>query len=398
MKKTPRLLVLLILGLLSAVGPFSIDMYLPAFKTIATDFDTSVDHIQLSLSAFFVGVAVGQLIYGPLLDKYGRKKPLLIGLGLYLVASILCALTKDANHLILYRFVQALGSCAGLVASRAMVRDLFKPEEGAKIFSMLMLVIGISPLLAPSVGALVVEHSNWHMIFIILAAIALLIILATIFLLKESYAGNKEMSLKPKAIVGGYWEVLRHPIFLTYCLVGSLASAGLYSYLAGSSYIMQSIYGLTEAQYGTVFAIIASALIIATQLNRIALNRFNSSEIARVANSCQLVVSSILLAGTYFQWINLHILVALIFFYLCCQGFTFPNTSALALSPFSKLAGSASALLGCIQMGLGAFFSAMVSYLHNGTAMPMVSMMALCSFLGLICYQVLPKILKINKD
>ncbi len=393
-KKTNKTIILFILGLLSAIGPFSIDMYLPAFKTIAADFNTSIDHIQLSLSSFFIGVASGQLIYGPLLDKYGRKKPLIFGLCLYILASLFCAITDSADHLILYRFVQALGSCSGMVAARAMVRDLYKPEEAAKIFSLLMLVVGISPLLAPSVGAFVLHNMEWHTIFIILASIAFIILLGTIFLLPESYSGNKEMSLRPKAILGGYWEVLKNPVFLTYCLVGSLSSSGLYSYLAGSSFVMQTTFGLSETAYGTVFAIIASALVLATQINRFVLNRWTSTEISKFANLSQVIISIGLISLTVFHIINLPLMVLFIFLYLFCQGFIFPNTSAMALAPFSKLAGSASALLGCIQMALGALFSALVSFFHNDTAVPMVALMGLCSILGLVAYNLLPYLFK----
>lgn len=161
MKKNKNL-ILLILGLLSAIGPFSIDMYLPAFDTIAKDFDTNIEKVQLSLTSFFIGIAIGQMIYGPLLDKYGRKKPLIVGLVIYVIASILCVLTRNVESLIVLRFIQALGSCAGMVASRAMVQDYYQGKEAARVFSLLMLVIAISPILAPSAGAFLLDHFDWH--------------------------------------------------------------------------------------------------------------------------------------------------------------------------------------------------------------------------------------------
>ncbi|WP_293917724.1 MULTISPECIES: multidrug effflux MFS transporter [unclassified Sphingobacterium] len=392
--KFKRSTIIFILGLLSAIGPFSIDMYLPAFKTIASDFDTSVDRVQLSLSSFFIGIAIGQLVYGPLLDKFGRKKPLIVGISLYVFASIMCIFSTNIEQLIIFRFIQALGSCSGMVASRAMVRDYFGPQESAKIFSMLMLIVGISPILAPSVGAFVMSHFEWHMIFTILTVMATLILISVIFLLPESFAGNKNLSLAPKQVTLNFWTVCKNPQFLSFCLVSALTASALYAYLAGSPFVMQELYGLTESEYGIVFAIIASALILATQINRIALNRWSSSDISKFASRLQVSISALFIVVTLGGWITLPTMVGFIFLILLAQGFIFPNTSALALAPFKELAGSASALLGCFQMGIGALASGAVSILHNNTALPMVIVMSACSFLGLIIYLYLPKLLK----
>lgn len=384
--KIQRFLILLFLGLLTAISPFSIDMYLPAFGDMAGDLNTSVEKIQLSLTSYFIGVAIGQMIYGPLLDKFGRKKPLIAGLVIYIAASLFCAVTNSADYLILFRLIQALGGCCGMVASRAMVRDYYDAKESAKIFSLLMLVVGISPILAPSVGAFVLNHFEWHIIFIILTLIGVIILLGTLFILPESYQGNASLSLKPADVSKNFWSVLKNPDFLKYCLIGSFASSGLYAYLAGSSFVMQEYFGLSASQYGTAFAFISSALIIATQINRFLLNRWSSAQISLVANYVQVAVSLGMLIATLSGYITLPLIIGCIFFYLCCQGFIFPNTSALALAPFRELAGSASALLGCIQMALGAFTSALVSYFHNNTAIPMVGVMFFATCSGLIVY------------
>ena len=248
--KNNRKVTLLILGLLSAIGPFSIDMYLPAFENIAADFNSPLEKVQLSLTSFFIGIAFGQIIYGPLLDKYGRKKPLLVGLAIYFIASLLCVFTRDINHLIFLRFLQALGSCGGMVGARAMVTDYYNSREAARVFSLLMLVIGISPILAPSAGAMLLNYLDWHYIFLILAFMALAIFMATLFLLPESFQGNKDLSLAPKSIVKTFWTVLSNKVFITYCLIGSIASSGTYAYLAGSSFVIQKNFGLTKSEYG----------------------------------------------------------------------------------------------------------------------------------------------------
>ncbi|TDQ77087.1 multidrug effflux MFS transporter [Sphingobacterium yanglingense] len=379
-------LILLILGLLSAIGPFSIDMYLPAFETISKDFSTSIDKVQLSLTAFFIGIAIGQIIYGPLLDRFGRKKPLIIGLFIYIVTSVLCVFTRDIESLIALRFLQALGSCAGMVASRAMVQDYYEPREAARTFSLLMLVVAISPILAPSAGAFLMEHLDWHYIFITLAALGVLIIIGTIFFLPESYKGNPNFSLLPPAIIRQYWSVFVNRTFISYCLIGSIAAAGLYAYLAGSSFIIQELYGLSKKEYGLIFAFVASALILATQLNRQFLKRWTMSQISRVANCGQALVGIAMLVSVWTHTLNLQILIALVFGYLLCQGFIFPNTSAMALSPFKSAAGSASALLGCLQMGLGALSSGVVSFFHNSTEAPMLLVMCSCACIALLLH------------
>ncbi|NGF57076.1 multidrug effflux MFS transporter [Parapedobacter sp. SGR-10] len=384
--KANKNITLLILGLLSAIGPFSIDMYLPAFDTIATDFNTSVDKVQLSLTSYFVGIAIGQMIYGPLLDKFGRKKPLMIGLIIYALASILCVFAHHVDHLIYLRFLQALGSCAGMVAARAMVQDYYESREAARVFSLLMLVIAISPILAPSAGAFLLRHADWHYIFIILFAISVVILLCTKFFLPESYAGDRSLSLAPKQVVNKFREVLTNKIFISYCLVGSIASAGLYAYLAGSSFVMQQYYGLSQSEYGLAFAFVASAMIVATQINRWLLKRWNSVQISRIANIGQSFIGLLMIVSLVTNTLSFTVLLTLIFFYLMAHGFIFPNTSALALSPFKALAGSASALLGCIQMGMGALTSALVSYLHNNTAMPMAAVMAGCAVVALVLH------------
>lgn len=384
--RTNKKTILLILGLLSAVGPFSIDMYLPAFDTIASDFDTSINKVQFTLTAFFIGIAFGQMIYGPLLDRYGRKKPLVIGLIIYILTSLFCVFTRDINSLIILRFVQALGSCAGMVASRAMIQDYYDSRESARVFSLLMLVIAISPILAPSAGAFLLEHFDWHYIFISLFAIGLLILIGTIFFLPESYPGDKNFSLSPNAIVKKYWSVFVDKTFITYCLVGSIAAAGLYAYLAGSSFIFQEIYQLTQKEYGLIFAFAASALIIATQLNRWFLKRWSMSQISRIANIGQTTIGLFMLLFALSGVNNLSILIGLLFGYLLFQGFIFPNTSAMALSPFKSLAGSASALLGCLQMGFGALSSGLVSLFHNKTQAPMLVVMCICACASLLIH------------
>jgi len=384
MTKKKYFLTILILGTLSAISPFSIDMYLPGFPAIARDLNTTVAKVQLSLSSFFIGISIGQLLYGPLLDRFGRKKPLYFGLTLYLASSIGCTFAHSVEALILFRFLQALGGCVGMVAARAMIRDIFPVTEIAKVFSLLMLVIGVSPLLAPTIGGYVTAIFGWHYVFIILTAMSALILAAVHFALPESREPDKTMSLKPKPILNSFFTVLKHPQFYTYTLTGAIAASGLYAYIAGSPYIFMEIFKVSEQQYGWIFAFIAVGIIGASQLNTILLRRFLSENIIVGALICQAITGSILLLGAYYGFTGLISTVFLIFIFLCCQGFSFPNSSALALTPFSRNAGTASALMGSIQMALGAFASVMVSVLSNHTALPMTGVMALCAVSSLV--------------
>jgi DHA1 family bicyclomycin/chloramphenicol resistance-like MFS transporter len=383
MTKKRKFLTILVLGMITAIGPFSIDMYLPAFTDIAADLHTTVGHVSLSLSSFFIGISLGQFIYGPMLDRFGRKRPLFAGLFIYLAASALCAFAQSADMLIALRFLQALGGCAGMVASRAMVRDIFSVEDNAKVFSMLMLVVGISPIIAPTLGSLVTVELGWHYIFVILALMSLIIMLAIHFGLPESRKADPDYSLKPAAIFKNFAIVLKEPQFYTYAFTGAAAAAGLYAYIAGSPAVFLQIFKVSEHQYGLIFAGVAGGLILATQLNRLLLRKYKSEQIIPIALCMQSLAGISLFVGSLTGLTGLAGTIILLLLFLSCQGFTFPNSSALSMAPFAKNAGSASALMGAVQMGLGALSSGMVSLFSNGTALPMTAVMACCALISL---------------
>ena len=371
--------VILTLGLLSAIGPFSIDMYLPGFPAIAADLHTTVAHVSLSLSSFFIGISAGQFVYGPLLDRFGRKRPLYVGLTAYLLATVGCALATSVNALIVLRLLQALGGCVGMVASRAMVRDLFDVKDNAKVFSLLMLVIGVSPLIAPTLGGYLTAAFGWQSVFIVLSLLVSGILAAVHFTMPETRKPDTSLSLKPRPILLSFWGVGRHPQFLTYVLTGAIASAGLYAYIAGSPTVFMEIFRVNERQYGWIFAFIAMGLIGSSQLNSLLLRRYTSQAIIRVALVCQTVTGLLLFIGSLTGFLGLAGTILLIFTFLGCQGFVFPNSSALSLAPFARNAGTASALMGGLQMAIGAFTSALVSFLNNHTALPMTGVMAACA-------------------
>lgn len=396
MQTISRTRLILILGLLSAVGPFSIDMYLPAFPAIASTLKATPDLISYSLSSYFIGICAGQMLIGPLLDRFGRKRPLYGGLVLYILSAIGCAVAPTIETLIILRFFQAAGGCVGMVAPRAIVRDVFPVHENAKIFSLLILIIGVSPIIAPTAGGFITAHFGWHAIFVLLASITFLILLLVIWALPESKPPDPTFSLRPAPILASFRKVISEPQFYTYALTGATASAGLYAYLAGSPFVFMDLYQVSGQQYGGIFALVAGGLIASSQLNNLMLRKYSSEYIIKVVISFQSIVAIVLVAGTYFHLHTLASTIACIFLYLCCQGFSFPNSSALSMAPFTKEAGSASALMGSIQMALGAVASGLVGLFSNHTAMPMVCVMAACSLTAFSILMIGRKILVQN--
>lgn len=383
MNNKKYLSLILILGSLTALGPFSIDMYLPAFPVIAKDLNTSTEQVAISLSSFFIGISLGQLLYGPLLDRFGRKKPLCIGLILYILASLGCVFATTLNQLIILRAVQALGSCAAAVASVAMVRDLFPVKDSAKVFALLMLVVGVSPMLAPTAGSYVTILFGWHAIFIALIVLGLINLLTSMLWLPEKYQPDPSISLMPAPIIKTFLSVIAEPYFYTYALTGAMAFSGLFAYVAGSPVVFMDVFKVSTELYGWIFAILSVGLITASQINSLLVKRYKSEQIVLVALSFQLVLTLCFCAGTYLNLLDLYETIGLLFLFLCCLGFINPNTSALSLSPFKKNAGSASALMGAIQMGVGALASSILSMVETTSAFPMVAVMAGSSIIAM---------------
>ena len=384
MNKKKRFITIVTLGLLSAMGALSTDMYLPGFPDIARELGTTVEHITLSITSFFIGISAGQIIYGPLLDRFGRKIPLYIGLIVYILTSIACALVPTADMLIGIRFLQALGSCAGLVASRALVRDLFPVNENAKIFSLLVLVLAVSPIIAPTAGGYLTAIYGWESVFYVLTGIAVLTLGLVYFYLPSGRAPEKDLSLKPLPILNSFRSVAANPQFYTYAISGALAASGLYAYIAGSPAVFMQLYRVSEQHYGWIFGFNAVGLILASQVNNLLLRRYSSEQIIRVTLFCQSITGIIFLACALLHLLDLYMTIGFIWVFLATQGFAFPNSSALCLAPFSHNAGTASALMGAIQLGMGAIATALVSYFSNGTVIPMSGVMCACAISGFL--------------
>lgn len=378
-----RLQIILILGVLAALGPLSIDMYLPAFAAIGADFGVTVDRVELSLASFFLGLSLGQLFYGTLTDRFGRKKPLYAGLVIYVLAAVGCAMARTIDQLIILRFLQALGACAGMVISRAVVRDLFDHRESARIFSALLLVMGIAPIVAPLAGGLIVKHSTWPLVFWICAVFASVTLAALVAFLPESKADDPQVKMSRAFHV--YFEILRDREFIRNALAGGFAQAAMFAYITASPNVFINVFGVAEENFGWFFGANAAGLIMCAQINSRLVVKYQPSQILRVSISAlailalTLVVISLLGAGLWITWLPL-------FLFISTLGVTFPNSTAEGLKSQGARAGSASALIGTLQFVLAAFASAMVSAFHEASAFPMAVTMATCGTASALIY------------
>ncbi|WP_347053459.1 multidrug effflux MFS transporter [Flavobacterium olei] len=386
--------LILILGSLTALGPFSIDMYLPGFSGIAKDLNTTVAKVSMSLSSYFIGISAGQLLYGPLLDRFGRKKPLFVGLLVYILASLGCIYVSDIDAFILLRFIQAIGSCAATVASVAMVRDLFPVKDIPKVFSLLMLVVGLSPMLAPTIGGYVTEDLGWHAVFFILMCMGIAILAASQIGLPNTYKPDTSISLKPKPIITNFLSVLKEPQFYTYAFTGAIAFSGLFSYVAASPIVFMDIYKVDAKTYGWIFALMSVSFIGSSQLNSMLLKKFSSEQMIFGALISQSVISIVFLILALNNLLGLYQTIGMLFLFLACLGISNPNTAGLTLAPFAKNTGSASALMGAIQLGLGALASFAIGVFVKDSVAPMVAIMTTTTIVAFIILNIGKRFIK----
>ncbi|MBF7092495.1 multidrug effflux MFS transporter [Flavobacterium sp. ALJ2] len=386
--------LILILGSLTALGPFSIDMYLPGFSGIARDLNTTVAKVSMSLSSYFIGISAGQLLYGPLLDRFGRKKPLFVGLMIYILASLGCIFVTDIDTFIGLRFLQAVGSCAATVASVAMVRDLFPVKDIPKVFSMLMLVVGLSPMLAPTIGGYVTTDYGWHTVFFILMCMGIVILLAALIGLPNTHKPDTTISLKPKPIITNFLKVVKEPQFFTYAFTGAVSFSGLFTYVASSPIVFMDIFKVDAKIYGWIFAFMSLSFIGASQLNSFLLRKFSSQQMIFGALITQSVISIVFLILAINNLLGLYETIGMLFIYLACLGISNPNTAGLTMAPFSKNTGSASALMGAIQLGLGAIASFAVGVFVKNSIIPMVAIMTTTTITAFIILNIGKRFIK----
>ena len=381
-----RVLLVLVLGSLSVIGPLSIDMYLPGLPAIQRDLDTSASLVQLTLSACLLGLALGQLVAGPISDVVGRRPPVLVGIGGFVVASALCVVAPDVETLVACRFLQGLFGSAGMVIPRAVVRDLFSGVQAAQFFSLLMLVIGAGPILAPTLGGGILLVTDWRGIFGALVAIGLVLLMVAWRFLPETSRPEHRNRAGVGPILGAFRTLLRDRVFVGYALMIGMSMGTMFAYIAGSSFILQNRYGVSEQRYAILFGLIAVGYIGMSQVNARLISRVPMRRMLAVgvganlagALTILLMVNALDLGATGF--------VAGLLLVAVSNGLINPNVTALAMNGYPRLAGSASALLGVTSFAVGALVAPLVGVAGEDTAVPLSLVMAGLSLCGLAAF------------
>lgn len=364
--KTPsRARMIVVLGVLVALGPLTIDMYLPALPKIADDLSVSSSVVQLTLTGTLAGLALGQLIVGPLSDSLGRRRPLMAGIVLHMAASVACMLAPNLVVLGLARGVQGVGAAAAMVVAIAVVGDLFSDSAAATVLSRLMLVLGVAPVVAPSLGAAVLLHGSWHWVFTALVVLAGALLLVAALALPETLPPPHRRPLRVRGIAATYVELLRDARFVILVLVAALGMSGLFAYIAGASFVLQGVYGLDQQAFALVFGAGAVALIGATQFNVVLLKRFSPQVITLWALAAALLAAGVFVGLSVAHVGGLAGFVVPVWAILGAMGLVIPNAPAVALSRHPDAAGTAAALLGAAQFGLGAAVAPLVGVLGN---------------------------------
>lgn len=379
-----------ILGGLTAMGPLAIDMYLPALPRIGRELAASPAAVQISLAVYFVGIALGQAFYGPLSDRGGRRRALFFGLGVFVLASVGCALARNIEVLVACRFLQALGGCAPLVVPRAVVRDYFDERESARMLSVLILVMGLAPILAPLIGGQLLTAFGWRSVFWLLTAYGAAWLVIAGLLLPESLPVERRRRQRIGEVLAVYAGLLRDRVYMGYVLSGGLIFAGLLAYISASPFVFIEVFGVPPERYGLYFGANAIGIVGASQFNRWLAARVDPRSIVRTVLPIAMAAGLVLLVDAYTGFGGFPGILVPLFCYIACHGFVMPNTIALAMSKHGAVAGSASALLGTLQFVLGAAAGALVGALGNGTAVPLAAVIAGVGTAAWMAYEILP--------
>jgi len=379
---SPFLRSAVVLGLLCATGPLAIDMFLPAMPTIAENLGGTMAGAQLTISAYFIAYGLAQMVYGPVADVVGRKPPLIAGLVLFLAGSIGCALAPDMNWLVAARVVQALGGAAAMVIPRAIIRDMHTGPQATRLMALVMLIISVSPMLAPLIGSGIVAVSGWRAIFGVLALVALMSIAITLLMQPETLALEKRAPVRLAALSGGIRTLLRDPVFMGLTFVGAFGMASFFVFLASASFVYTGHYGLTPTGFSLAFAANAAGFFSASQLAARLGEKFGAEKVVTRAVSGFLGFTLVLLALVWFGVDHFALLVALLICANACLGLVIPTAMVMALDDHGDIAGLASSLGGMLQMMVGGVMTILAGPFFDGTPLPMVAAIALAAVLS----------------
>ncbi|MBO1627716.1 multidrug effflux MFS transporter [Bacillus arachidis] len=383
--KANRLWMILVLGTLTAIGPLSIDMYLPSLPKLTDDLQTNASLAQLTLTACLLGLSVGQLFVGSISDIYGRRKPLIIALIMYVASSLLCAVAPSIWSLVLLRFLQGASGSAGIVISRAMVRDMYSGSEMTKFFSLLMLVNGAAPILAPIIGGQLLQFTSWRGVFIVLGAISIFMLVSATFVLRETLPLEERETGGLVGTLATYRNLLKDRLFMGYALSQGLVSAAMFAYISGSPFVLQNIYGASPQEFSVFFAINGIGIIIASQITGRLAGKLSEKALF-VAGIGMAAAGGISLLLTIVLGIGLIGVLCSLFLVVSSVGVVSTTGFSLAMKNQKQAAGTASALLGLLQFISGALVAPLVGIGGSNTALPMGIVIALCEVGAVLCY------------
>lgn len=373
-----------VLGMLSAFAPLATDMYLPAFHPMEAYFQVPPGGLESTLSVFFLGLAVGQAVYGPLIDRLGRRGPLLFGIGLYIAATVACLLTTEIGLFTALRFFQAMGGCAGMIIGRAIIRDLFDAREAARALSLMMVVMTLGPILSPIIGGFIVAHTDWRAVFYVMLGFGALCAVLVWLLVPETLPFEARQSEGIGGILRGWGELLSDRRFVVPALVGGLGQASLFAFITGSPFVFMTLNGVGAQAYGWLFALIAGALIVSANINRWALHRHGPDVLLGLALILNLVAGIGTVVAAFVG--GLVVLLVPLWFAIGALGFVGANAAAVAMAASGRRSGSGSSLVGVIQFSFAFLVSSLVAATQNGTAYPMTLAIVSCGTLATLLW------------
>ncbi|NUM40769.1 MAG: multidrug effflux MFS transporter [Leptospiraceae bacterium] len=388
-KSINKSFLIVLLGLLAALSTLTIAMYIPGFHQMAADFKVDESKIAFTLTSYFIGITIGQLIYGPIIDHFGRRKPLIISLLVYIITSVLCSVADSLGMMITVRFLQALGASAGMVSSLAIITDVFEPKDRPKAFSLVMTVLGVAPIISPSLGSFFVADYNWESVFYALTGYGVILIFLIFFFLPETILYQSKDKLSGKLVMKNYGDVIKNKTFSLYVMGGSLANSVIFAFVSASPAIFMGYYKVPPKQFALLYGISATGAMAGNYLNGVLVKKIHFKKMMVIgAVLLMLLTISFTIAAYLITVFPFQLVIAALFLILMSIGLIYPNTVTSALSPFKELAGSASAMNGAIMMAMSAFITAVVGLLGAPTPFILFAIMAIAGVLVFVFLQI----------
>lgn len=384
-KNINRPFLIVLLGLLAALSTLTVAMYIPGFSQMAEDFTTNKNKIAFTLTSYFIGITVGQLIYGPVIDKFGRRIPLIISLIVFVITSVGCTVANSLNTMVVLRFLQAIGASAGMVSALTVITDVFEPKERPRAFSLVMTVLGVAPVISPTLGSFFVASYHWESVFFALAVYGAVIVLTVFFFLPETALYKSSERLNIEKIVSSYRSVIKNKTFTLYAIAGSLTNSIIFAFVAASPVVFMEYYGTSPEHFALLYGVSAIGAMAGNYLNGVLVKKFNYRKMMVMGAVLLFLLTTTVTASVYLiKSFPLQAVVAALFFILLTIGLIYPNTVTAALSPFKELAGSASAMNGSFMMGMSALITAVIGMLTMLSPLIMFGVMTIVSILVLL--------------